>query len=408
MRTISKWFLGGAVVFALVAVLWGPVVVPQLTKYPTGVDTRIQYTGTFTSYVDRATGATLAQPVTAPLTVDRHLQSVNGQYGARRAVVHETIDVTVAGKVIEHQDHQYVLDRKTMKNVDDPRAYAFVPSNKVDRAGTYTIQFPMNVKVDAARFEQWTNQTSGIYYLSKATGTTKTKVDGLGVVRLAGNQPPTAVSPFYAQELRAQGLPPSLSPAPFQATLKAKGIDVQQAITGLSALLTPDELRTVQTVFSSPIPLNYAFFDGGEAAIEPKTGAPVSVTGAREGVVVVPDLSGLAALQPIFAKYASVPAVAATAASLTKVTTAPPQTIFEMQFSQTPATIASVVKDVKSQVTKLQWARTYVRLILAGVALALLGAALATWRPRRRPGEAVAAKPVPAPQYRGQVPPKAA
>jgi hypothetical protein len=63
--------MGAGAVLVGGAVAWGPVVVPQVVRFPAGTHQRAEYAGTFVTFVDASTGATLATPRTETLAIDR-------------------------------------------------------------------------------------------------------------------------------------------------------------------------------------------------------------------------------------------------------------------------------------------------------------------------------------------------
>jgi hypothetical protein len=134
--------------FAALALLWTAFAVPALVKYPTDLDVVPRYEGTFTLFVDPTTAAPLAAPVEVPLQIERHIRSLGAQSGASRVVVEETITQRAGDFVDATQTNVYVMDRRTLQNVADDRAYAFDPSNVVDRAGAYRLNLPLHTSSD--------------------------------------------------------------------------------------------------------------------------------------------------------------------------------------------------------------------------------------------------------------------
>ena len=99
--------------------------------------------------------------------------------------------------------------------------------------------------------------------------------------------------------------------------------------------LTPDESKLLATTLAKPVPLKYFFFGDGLVSIEPKTGALIDVHAQQEGVAVQPDLSGVAPLQPLLAKYASIPSVKALSDGLLAQAGRAPQVAQELRYKQT-------------------------------------------------------------------------
>ena len=118
--------------------------VPALVKYPTDLDVTPRYEGVFTLFVDPATAAPLATPRQVPLDIERHIRSLGDESGASRVVVEETITQRAGDIFDTTQTNVYVMDRRTLQNVADDRAYAFDPSNVVDRSGAYRLNLPFD------------------------------------------------------------------------------------------------------------------------------------------------------------------------------------------------------------------------------------------------------------------------
>ena len=84
-----------------------------------------------------------------PLDIERHIRSLGDESGSSRVVVEETITQQAGDLVDATQTNVYVMDRRTLQNVADDRAYAFDPSNVVDRSGAYRLNLPFDTSSDA-------------------------------------------------------------------------------------------------------------------------------------------------------------------------------------------------------------------------------------------------------------------
>ena len=93
-----------------------------LERFPLNIDETTHYTGTATTTVDSTTLLPLATPKVEPLSLSRHVKVIDGDYG--QAVVRETITIK-AGTTTSVEKYQYVMDRRSMKFVKDPRQFAF-------------------------------------------------------------------------------------------------------------------------------------------------------------------------------------------------------------------------------------------------------------------------------------------
>jgi len=389
MRWTRTLAVAGVIVVAA-AVVWRPVAEPRLVKFPAHVDVTMHYAGTASTFVDASTSAALATPTVAPLTIDRHIQTMPGG-GAHTAVLLETLTITSGGRV-QVERNQYVIDRRSMQNVRSPLSWAIDASNVVDRSGTYYVTLPMGT--DARKsYDIWKSE-AGTSYPITDDPSAPTRVAGVSTVGLAGSLAPTRVIPQEEAALAARGLPVSLSPAQAQARLAAAGVDLGAATRTLAAALSPAELVQVTKALATPVALRYFWEVRGSAAINHTTGALVEIPSADEIVLVQPDLGALAGLGPMLASHASAPGVATLQRQLGAVLGASPQPVYEMTYQETAASAAATAGRVSDQLTQIRVVRTIVPWGLATLGVVLLvGAGVTSRRPRRETPDAL---PLPA------------
>ena len=192
-------------VLAVAALLWMLVAVPALVKYPTDLDVDLQYKGTFTVLVNPTTAAPLAEPMVVPLTVDRHLEAVGDESGASVVVIRETIRQQAGDLFDVTQTNQYVMDRSTVENVADDRAFAFEPANVVDRSGAYRLNLPFDTSTDET-YAIYTNEIAGTYETAADTETTTGRGRGprrLLLRRQRGRGPDVCCLPGRVEQGRA-------------------------------------------------------------------------------------------------------------------------------------------------------------------------------------------------------------
>src|SRR4029450_12060070 len=171
----ALWLAGG---LAVAVLLWMVVGVPIVVKYPTDLDASPRYEGSFSLLVDPLTATPLAAPVTMPLTVDRHIEAIGDESGSSTVVVRETIH-QVAGDLLDvTQTNQYVMDRSSIENVADDRAYAFDPDNVVDRSGSYRLKLPFDTS-RGETYDVYKNEIDDTYKLVADTMNPTTDIEGL-------------------------------------------------------------------------------------------------------------------------------------------------------------------------------------------------------------------------------------
>ena len=383
--------LAAGAFFALAALVWLVAGVPTFVKYPTDLDATPRYEGTFTVLVDAATAAPLAEPMELPLTVERHIESLGGDVevaggssGATRVVVRETIDLRAGDVLAATHTSQYVMDRSTLENVEDDRAFAYDDTNVVDRSDAYRVNLPFDTQGDET-YEIYQNEIEDTYEMVPDDDSTVTEVEGLEVETFTANKTEAPLSETYLATLNEMvPLPESLTLDQLQPHLLAAGIDVPAVTAALAPVLTPEDAAAYAEFAGQPIGLEYVMSFTGQAAIEPVTGAQVKVDVTSESVGARPVLNDLPALQEILSHYPEVPEAATTSGALDELATAPAIPLFEYSYSQTPASVAEVADMTRDMRREVLMAKAWLPLGLAAAALLSLVVGLVVFL-RRRP-----------------------
>jgi hypothetical protein len=370
---------GGLVVAAL---LWSTWAVPALVRYPIDLDVTPRYEGVFTLFFDPETAAPLATPVELPLDIERHIRSVGDESGSSRVLVEETITQRAGDIVDATQTNVYVMDRRTLQNVADDRAYAFDPSNVVDRSGAYRLNLPFDTSSDST-YDIYKNEIGTTYEMRADTTTPTTDAAGLHLHNFAGSATEVPLDETYLAELRAVvPLPTSMTFEQLKPQLLAAGLDVDTVLAAIGPVMTPDDLATLAQIAAQPIPLRYVLSFEGTAGVETTTGAEV-VVGANERVGARPVLAEVATLQGVLSHYPSVPEAVAAVEALTLLSSAPAVKLFEYRYEQTPASVADIADEVKSMRNEIRLVELYVPFGLFGAAvLSLVVGALVHTRRR--------------------------
>lgn len=363
------------VVLLAAAALWRPVAVPVLVKFPTDLDQTTRYAGTFTVYVDQTTGAPLDAPVTLPLELERRIRTDPGQSGAHTVVVQELVTFRVAGTV-QHETHQYVMDRRTMANRDDPRSWSYDSANVVDRAGTFRVNLPLGVD-PGRRYPIWENEPGDSFTMTGNPDQPRVDRHGLSLVALAEVFGDVPVSERYRDELRAQGFALRQPFEALAAQLTEQGVDVEAALTTVAAA-SPAGADAVAAARTTRVPLRFFRFNDGHALVEPRTGAIVDLVVSDEGISATVDISPLADLRVALADASADPAVAALAAALDRLDEAPPTRVYLLHYGQTRASVAEVAALTRDELRQLDWAERYVPALLAATGAALLAVGVVT------------------------------
>lgn len=382
---VPRTSLAIAAVFVVLAVSWSAFAVPALVKYPTDLDVTPRYAGTFTLFVDPATAAPLETPTSVPLEIVRELRALGRESGSSRVLVEETITQKAGALVDTTQTNVYVMDRRTLKNVADERAYAFDPSNVVDRSGAYRLNLPFDTS-STSTYEIYKNEIGTTYELRGDPATPATEEAGLRLETFTASVEDVPLDPAYVAELnKLVPLPGSLRLDQLGPQLLAAGIDVNALLAAVLPVITPEDFAILSGVAATPGPLVYVQSFEGRARVEPTTGAEVDV-GATESVGAKPLLADLATLQSLIGRYPDVPEAVRVAEALDGLASAPPIELFEFEYEQTPASVAAVAGEVRSMRDRIRLAERQIPFALFGAAaLSLAVGGYVYWRRGRTP-----------------------
>lgn len=387
----GKWLIGVGVGLLVIALLWLVFAVPALVRYPLDIDATPIYEGKFTLFVDANTFAPLDTPQVLPLKVTRHIDALGSKSSYSKVVVSEKIDFDAGGQFSQKQDNQYVMDRRSMKNVQSDNAYAFTSDNVVDRSPAFRLNFPLDTDANG-EYLIYKNETASTYTAAPDPVEPKLEVDGLHLVAFAASSKPTPISPAYIALLsQSVPLPKTLTITQLTPLLLQAGIDVPATLTALQPVITPEDLTTLTKLASQPIALQYLdTFSGGDA-VEPTTGAIVVVRNVVETVSATAAPEASKPIIDVLTRYPQVPEAKAALEGLNALATNPIP-LFRNEFSQTDASIKDIAGQVKDQKDKIELAKKTVPTVLvvlgvvagvAGLALLFVGAR----RARRSGGE---------------------
>jgi hypothetical protein len=364
------------------------VVAPQLTKLPTSLNINYLFAGTYTGYVNQSTGARLGTPQNLPLSIDRQVKAVPAQSTSSELAVNDASAVAI-GPDKTPQILQYVLDRTTAKNVKSPYAYALVPGNVVDRAGSYSLGPPPGADT-AKTYPMWVDEIGKTVPISYANVTQT--VHGVAVQEWQLNLPAT---PMAASFVSAMHLPATMSFAEFEAQLKAQGTDLALGLKVLSGSLTAAEKTSLAALTAKPIPLQYFYAITIKLLVEPASGTVMDTLTAVRAYSVRPVLGPFAAaLAPMLAAHPANLAAAPLAAGSKKLTAAPAQPLYTLTFHQTPASVTETAGQAGHNANLLKIIEMWIPIGLGVIGLILAGLAF-TGRWRREPPAAKPTQPGP-------------
>jgi hypothetical protein len=362
--------------------VWRAVAVPALVRFPTDLDVTPEYTGSVTLYIDPATHLPLAEPKKYDLHVVRNLEADGEESSKDLVVIDETLHLTAAGLFDFDQQNQYVMDRRSMENVKDPRSWAFTPDNVVDRSPNYRLNFPFDTK--SQPYPVYKNEIATSYE-ARPTGKT-TEIEGVTAKDFeadsGGAKPVTAA--YLASLDQAVKLPRSLSLDELKPILASAGFDVDASLPGLLGALSPEDAATVAQLATGSIDLAYQLEFTGTDSVDTYTGAPMEIRDVTETLTARPTGDAVTTLQSILEKYPDNTEAKAGLGAI-KSLDENPIAVFENSYSQTPASVRDIAGDVKHQRDQRRLAEKTLPLLLLIIGAVLaIGGALLAWRGGRR------------------------
>ncbi len=382
MRRLGKAIIAVGVLLIVLGVVAVYALPALAVKYPGGPLNKTAHAqGTFTLYIDPSTAAPLATPQKLPLDIKRNLDVI--ETSGSRAVVQEN-DVEQIGN-LKPQDLQqrYVLDRKSLKNVADDRAWAYTPSNKIDRSPAYSINLPFSS--GKGPYQVWKNESGVSYAFTK---TASVKRAGVTLYRYQGSMSGAPAQGYYIDQLASQGIPKSLTPSQAAAQLKAQGADPALLESAVLPSLAAADRSAATAILAQNVPLNYTIDVHTSFLVEPKTGAIVGLEQINQTLDASPDIQGIGRIQTILNKpqYAKNAVIQSAATVIGKLVKNPPLSkIFNITYSQLPASVDDLATFAKGRAGKITLAKVTLPSVIggAGVVVLLIGLG-ASWATRRR------------------------
>jgi hypothetical protein len=255
----------------------------------------------------------------------------------------------------------------------------------VDRSGSYRLNLPFDTS-RGETYDIYKNEIDDTYELVGDTETPTTALEGLHLSNFVASVDEAPLSDAYLAELnKTVPLPDEMTLDQIKPQLLAAGIDVDALITALTPVLTPADAATLSSFAAEPIPIDYVLSFDGRAAVEPVTGAEVSVS-VSESVGASPALTSLPALQDVLGHYPGVPAAATASAALDDLAAAPASPLFEYSYEQTPASVADIADTVTDMRRQVLLAKVWLPLALAaGAVVSLVVGAVVFLQRRPRP-----------------------
>ncbi|MGQ9474577.1 MAG: porin PorA family protein [Actinomycetota bacterium] len=369
---VSKVLIVLGIVLILAAILWWAIAVNALVKLPDDVDVENKYEGEITLYVDPMTHEPLSEgeEVKLPLEVNQKVVSLADEFDSSTGPLKETIELKIGGVAQPAQEFVYVLDRRTLENVKDDRAYAWVPANVVDREGSYYPLFPFDTSKDES-YKLWKNEIGDAVEVEFVNEEEK---EGITVYDFKLAFEDREVVDAYVQ---AMGLPASTTFEELKPLLKAAGVDVDAFLALAVQAMQPADLEALQQALKGDIPLKYFWSAEQELSVDPKTGTPVDIYKSSESLIYKLDTEGLAGLQALLAKYVNDPRLGSAIAQLAglQAQMGEARKVFSYEYATTQDTLKAAVEDAKDGAGKINLVKVYIpwALLIVGALILIVG-----------------------------------
>lgn len=373
-----RWVLGSlGVVLIAFGLLVRFVGDPVLIRFPLNTNQKLEYRGSVSVGVDPATMVPLSSPLRLPLTVSRTVRVKSGSFS--EAVIDETIATTFAGST-RTEIYQYVMDRRTMQLRNSQSSYAF--DDRLDVmtpiGGSYRINLPLGTS-STDRYPIWAPEIDAAVAAVPTGAAHHSALANTQVITFKVSFEHRVAS-YYLAYLERNGFPSVMSSKSLATELIAHGASTTQVVRAVTPYLTPSQLAALRTrIAQLRVPLEYSYFEKGQFSVQPSTGALVDSKSTREGVAVVPDLSGLHSLAASLSRLQRLTAVQHLNSAITAI--GAPRTVVDLSYAQTPSSVRAITATADSQATLIALITWQLPITLVALgAVALLMALL--WRPR--------------------------
>lgn len=368
----SKILIVLGIILILAAILWWAIAVNAMVKLPDDVDVVNKYEGEITWYVDPATHQPLPEggELKLPLEVTQKIVSLAEEFDSSTGPLKETIELKIGGMAQQPQEFVYVLDRKTLENVKDDRAYAWSKDNVVDREGAYYPLFPFDTSKDES-YKLWKNEIGDAVEVEFVSEEDK---EGITVYNFKLAFEDKEVVEAY---ILGMGFPTSTSFEELKPILKAAGVDVDGFLALAAQAMQPADLQALQKALQAEIPLKYLWSAEQEMSVDPKTGTPVDIYKSAESLTYKLDMEGLSGLQAILAKYVNDPRLGPAIAQLAGLQSqmGEARKVFSYEYASTQDTVKAGVEDAKKGAGSINLVKVYIpwALLIVGALVLIVG-----------------------------------
>ncbi len=369
---ISKVMIVLGIIFILGAILWWAIAVNAMIKLPSDVDVENTYEGEVTWYVNPTDQTPLpeGQEMKVPLEVTQRITALEDEFDSSTGLIKETVNLSMGGLQQPASEFVYALDRKTMENVKDDRAYAWDTRNTVDREGSYYPFFTF----DTSKDETYSFWKSEIGEGLEAEYVDEQEKEGITVYNFKMSCEDKPVVDAYVENM---GFPSETTVEEMKSSLKAMGVDMDALAALAAQVMVAEDLQALNAALQAKIPIEYLWSMEQEISVDPKTGIPVDVYKSAETLSMRLDLSGMSQLQPVLAKYAGDarlgPAIAQLAGLQSQMGEA--RKVFSYEYVSTQDSIKVNAEDAKDGAGEINLIKVYIpwAMLIVGALLLIIG-----------------------------------
>ncbi len=373
---LSKVFIVVGIILILAAILWWAIAVSAMVKLPSDVDVENRYQGEMTWYFNPDPAAFRPLPegqeVRVGLEMVQRITALAEGFDSSRGLVKETVLYRMGDIEQEPMEFVYALDRGTLENVSDDRAYAWTPQNVVDRGGTY---YPF-LTFDTSKDETYSVWKSEVGEGVDAEFVSEEEKEKITVYNFKISFEDKPVAEAYVESM---GLPREVTLGEVKETLKEAGLDVEAFLALATRVMSAEDMGALNSALQAKIPVEYLWSAEQEFSVDPKTGIPIDVYKSAETLSMRLDTSGLSQLLPVLSKYASDPQLGPAITQLSGLQSqlGAPKKVFSYDYHTTPESIAANAEDARRNTNKINIIKVYVpwALLVIG-ALFLIGGLL--------------------------------
>lgn len=369
---VSKVLIVLGILFILGSILWWAIAVNAMVKLPDDVDVENRYEGEVTWYVDPVSRQPLpeGQEIKEKLGVTQRITALSDEFDSSTGLIKETVTIDMGGMKLPAAEFVYALDRKTMKNVKDDRAYAWDPRNKVDREGSYYPFFTFDTSKDET-YPFWKSEIGEGLEAECVNEQVKENITVYDFKMSCEERP---VVDAYVENM---GLPRETTIEEMKDTLKAAGLDVDAFVSLATRVMSAEDRQVLAAALQAKVPITYLWNMEQELSVDPKTGIPVDVYKSAETLSMRLDLSGMAQLQAVLAKYAADPQLGPVITQLAGLQSQLEKAskVFSYDYASIQDSIAANAQDAKDGAGKINLIKVYIpwALLIVGALVLIVG-----------------------------------